>query len=68
MFFDPDTMDAQINNPGWVKALEDYINGLNVAPPGALGFSVGRHPQHLRRWFGGDELRLGRYRRQRRRR
>ncbi|MCC9000499.1 MAG: extracellular solute-binding protein [Candidatus Contendobacter sp.] len=39
MFFDPDTMDAQINNPGWVKALEDYINGLSVAPPGALGFS-----------------------------
>ena len=25
MFFDPDIMDAQINNPGWVKALEDYI-------------------------------------------
>ncbi len=41
MFFDPDTMDAQINNPGWVKALEDYINGLNVAPPGALGFTSG---------------------------
>lgn len=39
MFFDPDTMDAQINNPGWVKALEDYINGLNYAPPGALGFA-----------------------------
>ncbi|MFZ1640926.1 MAG: extracellular solute-binding protein [Candidatus Contendobacter sp.] len=39
MFFDPDSMDAQINNPGWVKALEDYINGLNVAPPGALGFT-----------------------------
>jgi len=39
MFFDPDTLDAQINNPGWVKALEDYINGLNVAPPGALGFT-----------------------------
>lgn len=39
MFFDPETMDAQINNPGWVKALEDYINGLNFAPPGALGFA-----------------------------
>lgn len=39
MFFDPETMDAQINNPGWVKALEDYIHGLNVAPPGALGFA-----------------------------
>lgn len=39
MFFDPDTMDAQVNNPGWIKALEDYINGLNVAPPGALGLT-----------------------------
>jgi multiple sugar transport system substrate-binding protein len=39
MFFDPETMDAQVNNPGWVKALEDYIHGLNVAPPGALGFT-----------------------------
>lgn len=39
MFFDPDTMNAQVNNPGWVRALEDYINGLNVAPPGALGFA-----------------------------
>ncbi len=39
MFFDPETMNAQINNPGWVKALEDYIQGLNVAPPGALGFA-----------------------------
>ena len=29
MFFDPDTMDAQVNNPGWVKALEDYIKSLN---------------------------------------
>ena len=41
MFFDPDTMDAQINNPGWVKALTDYLNGRNVAPPGALGFTSG---------------------------
>ncbi len=39
MFFDPDTMRAQIDNPGWVRALEDYIRGLNVAPPGALGFA-----------------------------
>lgn len=39
MFFDPETMDARINNPGWVRALEDYIRGLNVAPPGALGFA-----------------------------
>ncbi len=39
MFFDPETMDAQVNNPGWVRALEDYIHSLNVSPPGALGFA-----------------------------
>lgn len=39
MFFDPETMDAQINNPGWVQALEDYIRGINVAPPGVLGLA-----------------------------
>ena len=41
MFFDPDTMDAQVNNPGWVKALEDYIKSLKLAPPGALNYSSG---------------------------
>lgn len=41
MFFDPDTMDAQINNPGWLKALEDYKRGLDYNPPGALNFGSG---------------------------
>lgn len=41
MFFDPETMDAQINNPGWVKALEDYKRGLDFNPPGALNFGSG---------------------------
>jgi len=41
MFFDPDTMDAQINNPGWVKALEDYKRGLDFNPPGALNHGSG---------------------------
>lgn len=41
LFFDPDTMDAQVNNPGWVKALETYIAASKLAPPNALQFSFG---------------------------
>jgi multiple sugar transport system substrate-binding protein len=41
LFFDPDTMDAQVNNPGWVKALETYIATSKVSPPNALQFSFG---------------------------
>jgi len=41
MFFDPETMDAQINNPGWLKALEDYKRGLDFNPPGALNNGSG---------------------------
>jgi multiple sugar transport system substrate-binding protein len=41
MFFDPDTMDAQVNNPGWVKGLEEYIRASKLAPPNALNFSFG---------------------------
>lgn len=41
MFFDPDTMDAQINNPGWVRALEEYIRASKLAPAGALNYASG---------------------------
>ena len=41
MFFDPDTMDAQVSNPGWVRGLEDYIAASKVSPPNALNFSFG---------------------------
>lgn len=41
MFFDPETMDAQINNPGWVRGLEEYIRASELAPPNALNFSFG---------------------------
>lgn len=41
MFFDPETMDAQINNPGWVKGLEEYIRASKLGPPNALNFSFG---------------------------
>jgi len=41
MFFDPDTMDAQVNNPAWVRGLEEYIRASKLAPPNALNFSFG---------------------------
>ena len=41
MFFDPETMDAQVNNPGWVKALEDYVRSVKYSPPGALNWGSG---------------------------
>jgi len=41
MFFDPETMDAQINNPGWLRALEEYMKGLEFNPPGALNNGSG---------------------------
>lgn len=41
MFFDPVTMDAQINNPGWLRALEEYKRGLDFNPPGALNNGSG---------------------------
>lgn len=41
MFFDPETMEAQINNPGWLRALEEYKRGLDFNPPGALNNGSG---------------------------
>lgn len=41
MFFDPETMDAQIDNPGWLRALEEYKKGLDFNPPGALNNGSG---------------------------
>ena len=41
MFFDPETMDAQINNAGWLRALEEYKAFLAFNPPGALNNGSG---------------------------
>ena len=52
MFFDPDTMDAQIANAGWLKGLEDYIRSAGYAPPGALGWNSG----DIRTAFAGGQV------------
>ena len=41
MFFDPETMNAQIANPGWLRALEEYKAALDFNPPGALNNGSG---------------------------
>lgn len=33
LFFDPDTMEPQIANPGWVQALNDWIEIRKFGPP-----------------------------------
>jgi len=35
-FFDPQTMQAQINNPGWVKATREFVEMLQFSPPNSL--------------------------------
>jgi multiple sugar transport system substrate-binding protein len=39
-FFDPDTMRAQIDNPGWLRAVREYKEILAFSPPGALQFGI----------------------------
>jgi multiple sugar transport system substrate-binding protein len=39
-FFDPETMKPQIANPGWVRALEDYMEILKFCPPGSLNYRL----------------------------
>jgi multiple sugar transport system substrate-binding protein len=39
-FFDPDTMRAQINNPGWVRAVQEYVDIVRFCPPEARSYSI----------------------------
>jgi multiple sugar transport system substrate-binding protein len=39
-FFDPDTMRAQINNPGWLRAVREYKEILAFSPPDACDFGI----------------------------
>lgn len=38
-YFDPDTLKPRINNPGFVKALEFFIETMNYGPPGMANFA-----------------------------
>lgn len=39
-FFSPDTMKAQINNPGWQRAIQDYVEILKYCPEGSLDYGI----------------------------
>jgi multiple sugar transport system substrate-binding protein len=39
-FFSCDDMTPQVNNPGWVQALEDYIKSRDLGPPEQLQWDV----------------------------
>ncbi|MCU7833635.1 MAG: extracellular solute-binding protein [gamma proteobacterium symbiont of Taylorina sp.] len=39
-FFDPDTMRAQVNNPGWLAAVKDYYDIVKFCPPDALYYGI----------------------------
>jgi multiple sugar transport system substrate-binding protein len=40
-FFDLATMEPQVNNPGWVKGLEMFIDAQKSFPPGGANFGLG---------------------------
>lgn len=40
-FFDLETMEPQVNNPGWVKGLEMFIDAQKAFPPGGNNFGLG---------------------------
>ena len=39
-FFDPDTMKAQINNEGWEKAVQDYVDIFRFCPKGSERYGI----------------------------
>jgi len=41
LFFDPDTMEPSISNPGWVKALENWIEIKKFGPPEMVTYGGG---------------------------
>ena len=38
-YFDPDTMKPRINNPGFLRALKEYISLTQFGPPGMASFA-----------------------------
>jgi len=44
-FFDPETMTPRINNPGFVKALDDWTNALQWGPPDMLAYDWAANAQ-----------------------
>ena len=39
-FFNCDDMTPQVNNPGWVRALEEYMHSTDLGPPEQINWDV----------------------------
>jgi len=52
-FFDLETMEPLINNPGWVRGLELFIDAQAAFPPGGTNFGLG---DEIFSFGGGETL------------
>ena len=52
-WFDLETMTPQVNNPGFVKGLEMWMDALRYMPPGGINFGIG---EEIFSWGGGESL------------
>lgn len=55
MWFDPDTLEPLINNPGHVKGMENYAEAIQHGPPGMINFDS----NEVRQRFANGEAVLG---------
>ena len=52
-FFDLETMEPLINNPGFVEALTDWVEATSYVPPGGINFGLG---DEINSFGGGQTL------------
>ena len=50
-FFDLETMEPKVNNPGFVEALTDWVEATKYVPPGGINFTLGDETMS----FGGGQ-------------
>ncbi|MDM8522847.1 extracellular solute-binding protein [Desulfococcaceae bacterium HSG8] len=50
-FFNPDNMKAQVNNSGWVRAVQEYAAILKFCPPGSKNYDL----QKMRKAFASGQ-------------
>ena len=58
-FFSCDDMTPQVNNPGWVRALEDYIEVWHLGPPEQVNWDVADTRNYFPDGLVGVQHRLG---------
>ena len=52
-YFDLETMEPLINNPGFVEALDDWVEATKYVPPGGINFGLG---DEINSFGGGQTL------------